>query len=240
MDIKGQRVVVIGGTSGIGHATARAAAARGAEVVVVSARQQSVQRALEDLPAGTTTGYAVDVRDPAALDAAFDRIGTFDHLVYTSGEPLTLAPIAQLDLDTARRYFEIRYFGVLAAVRAAAPRVSSHGSVTLTGGSAGPRPQPGWAVAAGICGAMEALTRELALELAPVRVNLVRPGVVESPLWSAMGQTDRDALYQAIAASAPVGHVGRVDEIALAYVYCMEQTNATGAIVPVDGGSVLV
>jgi NAD(P)-dependent dehydrogenase (short-subunit alcohol dehydrogenase family) len=112
--------------------------------------------------------------------------------------------------------------------------------VTLTGGSAAPRPQPGWAVAASICGAMEALTRELALELAPVRVNLVRPGVVESPLWSAMDEKDRDGLYQAVAASAPVGHVGRVEEIARAFVYCMEQTYATGAIVPVDGGTVLV
>ena len=239
MDIGGQRVVLIGGTSGIGLATARLAAERGARVVVVSGRQESVRRALAELPAGTD-GHAVDVRDPVALDALFDRIGAVDHLVYTSGEPLALSPIAQLDVQTARRFFEIRYFGVLAAVRAAAPRLAPAGSVTPTSGSAGPRPAPGWAVAASICGAMEALTRELALELAPVRVNLVRPGVVESPLWSAMSQTERDALYQATAKSAPVGHTGRVDEIAGAYLYCLEQTYATGAIVPVDGGSVLV
>lgn len=239
MDITGQRVVVVGGTSGIGHATARAAASRGARVVVVSARQASVERALAELPADAT-GHAVDVRDPAALAATFDRIGAFDHLVYTSGEPLALAPVAELDLATARSFFEIRYFGVLAAVRAALPHLAPTGSVTLTGGSAGPRPQPGWAVTASICGAMEALTRELALELAPVRVNLVRPGVVESPLWSDLAAADRDALYRATAAAAPVGHVGRVDEIAQAFVYCMEQTYATGAIVAVDGGSVLV
>lgn len=239
MDIRGQRVVIIGGTSGIGLATARAAAERGAQVVVVSARQGSVQRALDELPPGAT-GHVVDVRDGRALDELFGRIGEVDHLVYTSGEPLTLSPIAELDVDTARRFFEVRYFGLLAAVRAAAPHLTSHGSVTLTGGSAGPRPAPGWVVAASICGAMEALTRELALELAPVRVNLVRPGVVESPLWSALDEADRDALYQATATAAPVGHTGQVEEIALAYLYCMEQTYATGAIVPVDGGSVLV
>jgi D-arabinose 1-dehydrogenase-like Zn-dependent alcohol dehydrogenase len=91
MDISGQRVMVIGGTSGIGLATARAAAERGAQVVVVSARHASVQRALEQLPDGTT-GHIVDVRDAAALDAVFARIGALDHLVYTSGEALTLTP----------------------------------------------------------------------------------------------------------------------------------------------------
>lgn len=241
MDITGQRVVLIGGTSGIGLATARAAAERGARVVVVSGRQASVDKALRELPpAAAATGHAVDVRDPAALDALFGRIGAFDHLAYTSGEPLTLSPVAELEVETARRFFEIRYFGVLAAVRAAAPHLAPTGSITLTGGSAGPRPGPGWAVAASICGAMEALTRELALELAPVRVNLVRPGVVESPLWSALPEAQRDALFAATAASTPVGHTGRVEEIARAYVYCMEQTYASGAIVPVDGGSVLV
>jgi NAD(P)-dependent dehydrogenase (short-subunit alcohol dehydrogenase family) len=239
MDINGQRVVVIGGTSGIGLATAQAAAERGAQVVVVSGREESVQRALRELPPGTA-GHAVDVRDLSALETVFDHIGDFDHLAYTSGEPLTLSPIADLDLAAARRFFEIRYFGALAAVHAAAPRLAPTGSITLTGGSASPRPQAGWAVPASICGAMEALTRELALELAPVRVNLVRPGVVESPLWSAIPEADRDALYQATAKSTPVGHTGRVEEIARAYVYCMEQTYATGAIVAVDGGAVLV
>lgn len=239
MDINGQRVVVIGGTSGIGLATAHAAADRGARVVVVSARETSVRRALEELP-DETTGHAVDVRDPDALGAVFDRIGTFDHLVYTSGEALALTPIADLDLATARTFFEIRYFGVLAAVRAAAPHLNRTGSITLTGGSAAPRPEPGWAVAASICGAMEALTRELALELAPVRVNLVRPGVVQSPLWSSMGETGRDALYEAVANASPVRRAGDVAEIALAFLYCMQQTYATGSIVAVDGGAVLV
>lgn len=239
MGISGQQVVVIGGTSGIGLATAHAAAERGARVTIVSARQTSVRRALEQLPPDAT-GHAVDVRDPEALEAVFDRIGEFDHLVYTSGEALALTPIVGLDLAAARAFFEIRYFGVLAAVRAAAPKLSSTGSITLTGGSAGPRPQPGWAVAASICGATEALTRELALELAPVRVNLVRPGVVESPLWSALSDTDRGQLYQATANAVPVGHTGRVEEVALAYLYCIEQTYATGSIVAVDGGALLV
>jgi NAD(P)-dependent dehydrogenase (short-subunit alcohol dehydrogenase family) len=231
--------VVVGGTSGIGLATARAAAERGARVAVVSARQASVQRALEQLPADAT-GHAVDVRDTTALEAVFDRIGQLDHLVYTSGEALTFSPIADLDVAAARTFFEIRYFGVLSAVRAAASRLSKNGSITLTGGSAARRPGPGWAVAASICGAMESLTRELALELAPIRVNLVRPGVVESPLWSGMTEAEQAQLFKDTAATLPVGHTGQVDEIALAYLYTMEQTYATGSIVSVDGGALLV
>jgi NAD(P)-dependent dehydrogenase (short-subunit alcohol dehydrogenase family) len=176
----------------------------------------------------------------AALDAVFGRIGALDHLACTSGEAPALTPIAGLDPAAARGFFDIRYFGALAAVRAAAPRLSRAGSITLTGGAAGPRPQPGWAVAASLCGAMEALTRELALELAPVRVNLVRPGVVQSPLWSALDQAERDELYRATAKAVPVGHAGRAEEIALACLYCMQQTYAAGSIVAVDGGAVLV
>jgi NAD(P)-dependent dehydrogenase (short-subunit alcohol dehydrogenase family) len=240
MDINGQRVVVIGGTSGIGLATARAAAEGGAQVTVVSARQTSVQRALDQLPPDGVTGHTVDVRDAAALDALFARIGGFDHLVYTSGEALTFMPVADFDQAAARTFFEVRYFGALAAVHAAAPRLSRGGSITLTGGSAAPRPQPGWSVAASLCGAMEALTRALAVELAPIRVNLVRPGVVESPLWSGLSTAEREQLYQATAKTVPVGHTGRAEEIALAYLYCMEQTYATGSIVSVDGGALLV
>jgi NAD(P)-dependent dehydrogenase (short-subunit alcohol dehydrogenase family) len=239
MDIDGQRVVVVGGTSGIGQATARAAAEHGARVVIVSAREASVQRALEHMPEGTS-GHAVDVRDAAALETVFGRIGAFDHLVYTSGESLALTPIADLDLAAARGFFEIRYFGALATVRAAVPRLAGSGSITLTGGSAAPRPLPGWAVAASICGAMEALVRTLAVELAPLRVNLVRPGVVRSPLWASLGDDERDALYQSTAKATPVGHAGEVEDIALAFLYCMRQTYATGSIVAVDGGSVLV
>ena len=239
MNLTDKRLVVIGGTSGIGLATAKAAAEAGAEVVIVSGRSSSVERALAELP-GKATGHAVDVLDAAAVDSMFAQIGTFDHLAYTAGEPLALAPVADLDLDTARAFFQTRYFGALVAVRAAAPRLNAGGSITRTGGSASERPAAGWAVPASLCGAMEALTRALAVELAPIRVNLVRPGVVRSPLWSGMTEGDRQGLFAERAAALPVGHVGEVEEIAQAYVYCMTQTYSTGAVVSVDGGALLV
>jgi NAD(P)-dependent dehydrogenase (short-subunit alcohol dehydrogenase family) len=234
------RLVVIGGTSGIGLATARAAAERGGEVVVVSARQTSVDRALAVLP-GTVTGHAVDVRDSAALDKVFGRIGPFDHLVFTAGETLAVTPWADMDLDAARSFFEVRYFGTLAAVRAAVPRLRAGGSITLTGGLAARRPPaPGWSLVASVFGAMEALTRALALELAPIRVNLVRPGLVRTALWSAMSDQERHDLYAGAAGALPVGHVDDGEALALAYLGSMTQPYATGSVIAVDGGGALV
>jgi NAD(P)-dependent dehydrogenase (short-subunit alcohol dehydrogenase family) len=238
MDLHGQRVVVLGGTSGIGLATAKAAARCGAEVTVVSRQPASVDRALADLPPGAR-GRASDLTDPALACRLFADLGGIDHLVFTAGEPLALMGLATLDLDRARESFNLRYFGALWAAHAAAPHLNPGGSITLTTGIAGHRPGPGWAVAASICGAVESLTRALAVELAPVRVNAVAPGVVRSPLWASMTPASRDQLYRDTAASIPAGRVGEVEDIARAYLYCLTQPFSTGAILTVDGGTVL-
>jgi NAD(P)-dependent dehydrogenase (short-subunit alcohol dehydrogenase family) len=238
MDLEGQRVVIAGGTSGIGLATARAAARHGAEVIVVSRQQASIDRALTELPPGAR-GQTADLTDPALVGRLFGDLGDIDHLVFTAGEPLALMYVADLDLDKARQFFALRYFGALAAVHAAVPHLRPAGSITLTSGSAGGRPGPGWAVAASICGAVESLTRALAVELAPTRVNAVCPGVVRSPLWDSMTQASREQLYRDTAASLPVGRPGEVDDIARAYLYCLTQPFATGSIVTVDGGAAL-
>jgi len=144
--------------------------------------------------------------------------------------------------EIARRFWETRFIGALSVVRAAtlAGAVRDGGSIVLTGGNAAQRPAPGWALAASICGALDALTRQLALELAPVRVNLVAPGVTRSPLWAGMSPGDEQAMYEGLAAALPVGRVGETSDVALAYIYAMEQTMATGTSILVDGGAVLV
>jgi len=238
MDMHGQRVVVVGGTSGIGLAVAQAAAGRGADVVVASARQASVDKALARL-GSRASGETLAVTDADAAARFFDRVGPLDHVVYTAGEALTLMPVAEFHLERALTFFRTRYFGALTVVHAAAPRLRPGGSITLTSGSAAQRPGPGWAVAASVCGAMNALTRALAVELAPVRVNAVAPGVVRSPLWSGMTDTEREALYEG-GRSLPVGRVGEVDDVAAAYLYCMGQPYGTGTVVPVDGGALLI
>ena len=238
MDLHGQRVVILGGTSGIGLATAKAAARCGAEVAVISRQQASVDRALAELPPGAR-GRAADLTDPALVCPLFDDLGDIDHVVFTAGEPLALTDMAALNLDKAREFFALRYFGALWAVHAATPHLQAGGSITLTTGIAGRRPSPGWAVAASICGAVESLTRALAVELAPIRVNAVCPGVVRSPLWASMTETSREQVYRDTAASIPAGRVGEVEDIAHAYLYCLTQPFATGSILTVDGGTAL-
>jgi NAD(P)-dependent dehydrogenase (short-subunit alcohol dehydrogenase family) len=237
--LNGKRILLLGGTSGIGLAAARAAAREGAEIVVVSSAKGRVAEALAALPAGAE-GRAVDLLDEAAVRGFFDEIGPFDHLVYTAGEPLQLAQLPQTDLARGRRFFELRYWGALGAVKHAHRRIRPGGSIVLTSGLANARPQSGWSVAASICGAMEGLTRALAVELAPTRVNIVAPGVVRTPLWRDMTEPAREALYASEAARLPVAHVAEPEEIAEAYLYLMRQTFVTGQVLCVDGGCLLV
>jgi NAD(P)-dependent dehydrogenase (short-subunit alcohol dehydrogenase family) len=239
MTIGGKRIVLLGGTSGIGFATAQAAAREGASVVVASSRQASVDRALGILPAGAE-GHAADLTDARALPALFERVGPFDHLVFTAGEALKLASLASTDPASARRYFELRYWGAFLAAKYGSPGIRPGGSIVFTSGIAGQRPRAGWALGASICSAVEGLTRALAVELAPIRVNAVSPGVVKTPLWGEMPEADRDALYQQVARTLPVGHAGEPAEIAEAYLYLMRQTYGTGQVLVVDGGALLV
>lgn len=131
---------------------------------------------------------------------------------------------------------------MLAVVRAVmvAGAIRAGGSIVLTSGTAGQRPGPGWSLGASVCGAIDAVTRELALELAPVRVNAVVPGVTRSALWGGMSREDEQAMYGGLAATLPVGRVGEPSDVALAYLYAMEQPMATGRSILVDGGAVLV
>ena len=234
-----QRIVILGGTSGIGLATAECAAAEGATVIVASSRADRIDAALERLPA-SAEGYVVDARNEEEIRDLYTRVGSFDHLAFTAGETLQIGAIADTDLDAARRALDIRLWGAYAAVKHAVPHLRLGGSIVLSTGIAGTRPEPTWTVAASICGALDALTRALAVELAPIRVNAVSPGVVRSDLWRGMSEEERSTMYESLSEALPVGRVGEVGDIAQTFLYLMRNGYSTGTIVTVDGGSVLV
>jgi len=234
-----RRIVILGGTSGIGLATAERAAADGATVIIASSRPDRIDAALERLPA-TAEGYTVDVRREEEIRDLFSRLGSFDHLAYTAGETLQIGPIGDTDLDGARRALDVRVWGAYAAAKHAVAHLRPGGSIVLSTGIAGTRPEPNWTVAASICGALDALTRALAVELAPVRVNAVSPGVVRSNLWREMSDEDRSAMYDSLSDALPVGRVGEVTDIAETFLDLMGNGYSSGTIVTVDGGSVLV
>jgi NAD(P)-dependent dehydrogenase (short-subunit alcohol dehydrogenase family) len=234
-----KRVVVVGGSSGIGLAVAQQAASQGAKVVIVSSSEERVQKAVEYI-GGEAQGQAVDVSNERAVATFFSELGAFDHLVFTAGDSLHLHNLATTDLQQARRAFELRYWAALAAVKYGSPHIRQEGSIVLTTGIASQRPQKGWVMAASVCGTIEALTRALAVELAPIRVNAVSPGVVRTNLWQNLTAPERERLYESVGNSIPVGRVGEASEIAQAYLFLMQEGFSTGQTVVVDGGTVLV
>ncbi len=218
--LQNQTVVVLGGTSGIGLAVAKQAAEEGARVIVGSRRSDP----------------AVDLTDEAAIRGFFEAIGPMDHLVFTAGESLVLGPLASLEPNAIRKAFDLRVFGAFLAVKYA--KIRKNGSIVLTHGIAGERPLAGWTVGASICGAMESLTRALAVELAPIRVNAVSPGFVRTPLWG--DPTAIEPVFREAAAKLPLGRVGDPTDLAESYVYLMKNAFTTGRTVIADGGALLV
>jgi NAD(P)-dependent dehydrogenase (short-subunit alcohol dehydrogenase family) len=236
--LQGQRVIILGGTSGLGFATAEAAAQEGATVVVASSSRAKVDSAIARLPDGAE-GHVLDLSTEEGVRAYFDRIGEFDHLVFTAGEALQLGKLEETSLEQAKQFFNIRFWGAFMAAKYGSREIRSGGSIILTNGIVGLRPVKGWIVAASITGAVEALTRALAIELAPIRVNLVCAGFVKTELWDGMPEGERNQMFDQVAQKLPAGRVGEAADLAQAYLYLMRERFSTGAVIVVDGGGVL-
>lgn len=237
--LKGKIVVILGGTSGLGLATAKEASSEGATVIIVSSNQNRINDALEELPS-ESKGFAIDLSKEENIRQLFDSIGNFDHLVYTAAENLNLTTLDKTNIDNAKDFFTLRYWGALTSVKYAIKYINEGGSIGLISGIASQRPGSGWALAASICGAMDGLCRALAVELAPIRVNAVSPGVIKTNLWNSMDEKDREDFYANVGNSLLVKRVGTAEEIAQAFTFLMKQTFATGQIMTIDGGAVLV
>ncbi|GGM96926.1 SDR family oxidoreductase [Streptomyces fuscichromogenes] len=238
MTFSGRRIVVIGGSSGMGLATAHAAAAAGAAVTIASSDRGRLDAALAQLP-DTCDGAVVNTRNEADIAALFDRVEELDHVVYTAGDAVRPQPLVDLALDAARDLFEVRFWGTVATVKRAAPLIRPGGSIVLTSGTVAVRPAPGTALAAAGAAATEGLTRGLAAELAPVRVNAVRAGAIRTPLWDPVPEPQRAALFAALADRTLTKSIGEADQIAAAHLYLMENRFVTGTVLSVDGGAVL-
>jgi NAD(P)-dependent dehydrogenase (short-subunit alcohol dehydrogenase family) len=237
--LKGKQIVLLGGTSGFGLATALAAAAEGTEITIVSSRQQKVDQALAALPPGSK-GYAVNLTDEEQVAALFVQIGEFDHLVFTAGETLQLIELTSLKMDEAKQFFNLRFWGAMMAAKYGSPFIRKGGSIILTNGTIGLRPWKGWVVAAGLTGAIESLTRALAVELAPIRVNTVCAGMARTELWGNISETEREAMFNDVGGKLLTGKIGEATDIAEAYLYQMKNNFSTGQVIVTDGGGVLV
>lgn len=221
--------MVIGGSAGIGKATAQAAVEAGARVVIASRSEEQLRETRDAL--GPVETCAFDVRDPRAMDHCFAQIGAFDHLVITAAE-VTASAFIETDLDEARKTIDTKFWGPFMAVQTALPYLSEAGSITLFSGVSAHRPVRGLSVVAAANGAVEALTRSLAYELCPLRVNAVCPGFVDT---HGMDEERRAAL----AASLPVGRVGEAEDVARAVLFLMQNPYTTGTVLRIDGGKTI-
>jgi NAD(P)-dependent dehydrogenase (short-subunit alcohol dehydrogenase family) len=241
--LAGQRAWVFGGTSGIGQACAQALAEAGAHVVVVGRSPDRLAAALAQLPTGVQ-GEALDTGDAAALHAALARHGDIDHVVVSLGGGSALGPYRQLDEDALRRTFENKFWQVQRATRAVLPRMNGGaqaGSVTWITGAAARAAIPGMSALAACNGALHAMVGPLARELAPLRVNAVSPGFIDTPYWQrAMEPEARSKTYESMAQIVPVKRVGSPQDVAAAVMLCVSNTFVTGAVIDCDGGRRLV
>lgn len=240
--LQGKKVVVIGGTSGIGFAVAEAAQDQGAHVVVVSSSQKNVDAALKRL-GGSARGAAVDVKSEADIAGFFAKLGTFDHLAYTAGDwvPLrTGGTLPEIEIGGANPVFTVRFWGAVAAVKHGHTSIAKDGSIVLTDGMVAHRPRKGAPLNSAMAGAVEHLVRSLALDLAPVRVNGVCPGLVLTEVWNSMPADQRDQRLKAMTERQPIARAGSPAELAEAYLYLMRCGFMTGQVLKVDGGMSLV
>jgi NAD(P)-dependent dehydrogenase (short-subunit alcohol dehydrogenase family) len=238
MTLKDQRTVVLGGTSGIGLATAKAARALGADAVVTGRDEGKLTAATDELGPGATAAR-VDATEREQLDRFFRDLGQLDHLVLAVGEAAGAGPIVSLDLADLRAGFERKFWPHLAALQAALAVTRPEGSITFISAASAGAPLPGTAGLAAINGALEAMIPALAAELKPLRINAVSPGVIDTPLWHGMPEAEREALFTQYASATPVGRIGSPEDVAQAVISLITNDFITGTVVTVDGGLTL-
>jgi NAD(P)-dependent dehydrogenase (short-subunit alcohol dehydrogenase family) len=237
--LKGKRVLILGGTSGIGLAVAQAAMAEGSDVVVVSSQQSRVDAALM-LLGESAEGYVANLSDETDIEDLFGKVGSFDHLVYTAGDSVWQRPLEETNLEEARKFFDVRFWGAFLVTKHGRKLIRPGGSIVFTSSTVPRRPSVGFAIGASISSAVEAFAVAMAVELAPVRVNVVAPGIVRTPIWDRLPEDQREAFFAARGAALPVGKIGEPVEVAEAYLSFMRSGYTTGQIVVVDGGMLLV
>lgn len=235
MKLEDRSVLVIGGGSGIGLGVARACLDGGARVVLAARKLEKLERALTSLEAGERgRAIAADITQEAHVVRLFEQAGKLDHVIVTAAA-LAYQPIRDFDVEAARRSIESKLLAALLVAKHAAPRIAAGGSLIFTTGVASERPLVRGSLVAAVNGALNSFVRGAAIELAPVRVNALSPGWVDSELWDAIG-TDKTAAFSAMSARLPVGRIGTPSDLGHAAVFLMENDFTTGAVLTVDGG----
>jgi NAD(P)-dependent dehydrogenase (short-subunit alcohol dehydrogenase family) len=234
--LEGQRVVVFGGASGAGLASAKLLASKGASVVVAGRSASKLADVTKEY-AGRMTAHEVDGKDVAAVKAFFDGLGAFDHLVITAGATNRGGSFKDDITDaTFRETFEGKFWVQVTVAHAAARHIRAGGSITFFSGGASRRALAGMVNIAAVNGALDAIVPTLALELAPTRVNSISPGTLRTSYWEGVPEAQLEQIFARVAKGLPAGRVGTVDDIANAVLFLVTTGFVTGTVLAVDGG----
>ncbi|KAF2437780.1 NAD(P)-binding protein [Karstenula rhodostoma CBS 690.94] len=255
------RVLIIGGTSGIGFGSAEITLehAPTSTVLLSSSVQSKIDNAISRLEksypsaVGRVHGKTVDLSNDETMESQISELlqwatsnGTkqLDHLIFTAGDSVDIRPLAENTLAQVKRSGNVRYFAPLMFATAIAKHnfmnISTQSSFTITSGVSGVRPIPHWAVYCGYLAGLQGLTRSLALDMKPIRVNLITPGPVETEMWDGFPVEQRKVVMDSLERSTATGKVGRVEDLAESYLHCMRDANMTGSWINSDGGTLLL
>ncbi|KFY13657.1 hypothetical protein V492_03109 [Pseudogymnoascus sp. VKM F-4246] len=246
-----KHVLIIGGTSGIGYGVAEALIESSANITISSSSPDRVETAISSLkdsyPLAKTSikGFACDLSKPTLeqdLEFLFEKTGNVDHIVFTAGDRLATTSLAESTLESIQRAGQVRFFAPLLVAKVGRKYLTggAQSSIVLTTGNVADRPVPNWSVVASYAAGLHGMTRNLALDLKPIRVNLVSSGVIDTEIWAHLSAEQKDMIFKGISAKVPKGNIGMPEEIAEAYLWLMKDSNVTGTVAYSDSGARLV
>ncbi|KAF1810166.1 NAD(P)-binding protein [Eremomyces bilateralis CBS 781.70] len=243
------RILVLGGTSGIGFGVAEASLELGAEVIISSSNESRIKDTVARLQKlypskkDSVVGYVCDLGSEGVEEnivQLLDQVGIVDHIVYTAADKLrNTFGLGNITLDTLKKAGMVRLFAPILLAKHAPKHLTPgpSSSITLTSGSVIDRPLPGWSPVVGFSGGLSALTRNLALDLKPIRINLIVPGAVDTERWD---EGQRKALLASFTTRMTTGQMGQVEDVVEAYLYAMKDRNLSGSVISTNGGQLLL
>lgn len=250
--LAGQRVLLVGGTGGVGISVAQALIEYGATVILSSSREAKVAQVMASLVSDypdardRVFGYACDLASPQVeenVEALFNKVGQIDHIIYMAGDRLPMVPLEEVTLDKWQKCNQVRTIAAILVVKVGSRYLKKQptSSITLTGGSISEKPiAGGWSMLSLIGAGLNGLARQLAFDLAPIRVNCVAPGVIDTDLWQGMSDEVKTEFFKQLQDNNPTGKVGQPQDLAEAYLYCLKDHNATGVVIHSNSGVFLV
>ncbi|KUJ09755.1 NAD(P)-binding protein [Mollisia scopiformis] len=250
--LAGKRVVIIGGTSGIGYAVAEACIESSFSHVTVSSSSASrVQTAISNLQKSypstscTISGHTCDLSTPdleTSIEALFSKTGNVDHIVFTAGDKLAIYPIEEINYERILKAGQVRFVAPLLVAKVGKKYLNAgpESSIVLTTGAGAERPYANWSIVTPYLSGLYGMTRALAIDLKPVRVNLVSPGAVDTELWKDFSAEEKEKFFKEVGEKVPTGRIGRPEDVAEAYLWLMKDSNTTGVVASTTAGNLLV